>query len=109
MNEVQAAMRLLQLKNIDQNIEKRRQITLQYRELLANIPGIRIMDDMPGVKHCYPYSPIFVDKTQYSMSSDELYEKLKTNNIPDRRYFYPLISQFPNYRGLESALQGKLL
>jgi len=50
MNEVQAAMGLLQLKHIDQNIEKRRQITLRYRELLANVPGIRFMDDIPNVK-----------------------------------------------------------
>jgi dTDP-4-amino-4,6-dideoxygalactose transaminase len=108
MSEVQAAMGLLQLKHIDRNIEKRRQITILYRELLANIPGIRFMDDMPGVKHCYPYFPVFVDEALYSMSRDELYEKLKTSNILGRRYFYPLISQFPTYRGLESALPGKL-
>jgi dTDP-4-amino-4,6-dideoxygalactose transaminase len=109
MNEVQAAMGLLQLKHVDQNIEKRRQITLHYRELLANVPGIRLMNDIPGVKHCYPYFPVFIDEAEYGMSRDALYEKLKTNNIYGRRYFYPLISQFPTYRGLESALPGKLL
>jgi dTDP-4-amino-4,6-dideoxygalactose transaminase len=108
MNEVQAAMGLLQLKHIDQNIEKRRQITLRYRELLANVPGIRFMDDIPNVKHCYPYFPVFIDEAQYGTSRDDLYEKLKTHNIFGRRYFYPLISQFPTYRGLESALPGKL-
>jgi dTDP-4-amino-4,6-dideoxygalactose transaminase len=108
MNEVQAAMGLLQLKHIDQNIEKRRQITLQYRELLTNVSGIRFMNDIPGVKHCYPYFPVFIDEAQYGTSRDDLYEKLKTHNIFGRRYFYPLISQFPTYRGLESALPGKL-
>lgn len=108
MNEVQAAMGLLQLKHVDQNIEKRRQITMRYRELLSNIPGVRFMDDMPGVKHCYPYFPVFVDEAEYGMSRDALYEKLKTHDIYGRRYFYPLISQFPTYRGLESALPGKL-
>jgi dTDP-4-amino-4,6-dideoxygalactose transaminase len=108
MNEVQAAMGLLQLKHIDRNIEKRRQITMRYRELLSNIPGVRFMDDIPGVKHCYPYFPVFVDETGYGMSRDALYEKLKTHDIYGRRYFYPLISQFPTYRGLESALPGKM-
>lgn len=108
MNEVQAAMGLLQLKYINQNVEKRRLITLKYRELLANIPGIRFMKDMPGVKHCYPYFPVFVDEAEYGMSRDALYEKLKTHDIYGRRYFYPLISQFPTYRNLDSALPGKM-
>jgi dTDP-4-amino-4,6-dideoxygalactose transaminase len=108
MNEVQAAMGLLQLKHVDQNIEKRRQITLRYRELLANVPGIRFMNDIPGVKHCYPYFPVFIEEAQYGTSRDFLYEKLKASNIFGRRYFYPLISQFPTYHGLESALPGKM-
>ncbi len=108
MNEVQAAMGLLQLKHVDENIEKRRQIVQAYRENLKGIPGLRYLEDMNGVKHCYPYFPVFIDETQYSLTRDALYEKLKTNNIFGRRYFYPLISQFPTYRGLDSALPGKL-
>jgi dTDP-4-amino-4,6-dideoxygalactose transaminase len=108
MNEVQAAMGLLQLKYVDKNIEKRRQITLRYRELLSNISGISYLDDVPEVKHCYSYFPIFVNKEKYGLSRDTLYEKLKQHQIYGRRYFYPLISQFPIYRGLESALPGKL-
>jgi len=108
MSEVQAAMGLLQLKYIDENIEKRRQITLRYRELLANVHGIRFMDDIPGVKHCYPYFPVFIDEAEYGTSRDDFYEKLKANNIYGRRYFYPLISQFETYNGLDSALPGKL-
>jgi dTDP-4-amino-4,6-dideoxygalactose transaminase len=108
MNEVQAAMGLLQLKYIDENIEKRKKIVLQYRDLLKDIPGVSFMDDQPGVKHCYPYFPVFIDEQQYGMSRDALYEKLQQNNIFGRRYFYPLISQFPTYRGLESAQPGKM-
>lgn len=108
MNEVQAAMGLLQLKHIDRNIEKRRHITLQYRELLANIPGIRCLEQMPGVSHCYSYFPVFVDEAVYGISRDALYEKLKQNDIFGRRYFYPLISQFPPYANLDTAMPGKL-
>ena len=108
MSEVQAAMGLLQLKYIDSAIEQRRQITMQYRQLLGGVPGISFMGDLPGVKHCYPYFPIFIDEEKYGMSRDALYDKLKQHGINGRRYFYPLISQFPAYRGLESALPGKM-
>jgi dTDP-4-amino-4,6-dideoxygalactose transaminase len=103
MNEVQAAMGLLQLKYIDGAIEKRRQIALQYREGLKDIDGITCLDDMDGVNHCYSYFPVLIDKDKYGMTRDELYEELKKNLIYSRRYFYPLISQFPTYKGLESA------
>ncbi len=108
MNEVQAAMGLLQLRHIDGYIEKRRRIVSIYRENLSGVPGLRMLDDMPGVKHCYSYFPIFVDEKEYGMSRDALYEKLKEHNIYGRRYFYPLISQFPTYRALESAQPGRL-
>ncbi|MBP6978706.1 MAG: DegT/DnrJ/EryC1/StrS family aminotransferase [Lentimicrobiaceae bacterium] len=108
MNEVQAVMGLIQLKYIDENIEKRRRIVMRYREQLRNVPGLRFLEDMPGVRHCYSYFPVFIDEEGYGMSRDGLYDLLKQNDIHGRRYFYPLISQFPTYRGLESAQPGKL-
>lgn len=108
MNEVQAAMGLLQLKYIDKNIENRRQIVMRYREQLRNVPGLRFLEDMPGVRHCYSYFPVFIDEEGYGMSRDTLYEKLKQHDIFGRRYFHPLISQFPTYRGLESAQPGRM-
>lgn len=108
MSEVQAAMGLLQLKYVDANIQKRREITLMYRQRLAGISGIRFLTEKSGVKYCYPYFPIFVDKQQCGISRDSLYETLKEQGVFGRRYFYPLISQFPTYRGLESAELGKM-
>ena len=67
------------------------------------IGGIRFMDDMSGVRHNYSYFPVFVDAEDYGMTRDELYFKMKEQNILGRRYFYPLISEFSTYRGLESA------
>ena len=108
MNEVQAAIGLLQLKYIDGAIEKRKQITERYREGLAGISGISYIEDIQDVKQNYSYFPIMVEKEKYSKTRDKLYELLKQHNIFGRRYFYPLISQFPTYRGLESARPGKL-
>ena len=108
MNEMQAAMGLLQLKYINEAIEKRQKVTEYYREELKNIPGISFLKDIDDVTHNYAYFPIFVDKEKYGMSRDDLYNKLKENNIYGRRYFYPLISKFSTYRGLESAKKENL-
>lgn len=109
MNEFQAALGVLQLKYIDTVIASRKAIAEAYREQLQGVDGISFLDDLPGVKHCYSYFPIFVDKNEYGLSRDELYEELKQHNIFGRRYFYPLISHFPTYHSLESARPGRML
>ena len=70
MNELQAAYGLLQLKSIAECIGKRKEITQRYRERLANLPGIRTLRDMQGVKHNYAYFPILVDQAAYGISRD---------------------------------------
>ena len=103
MDELRSAYGLLTLKKVDAAIEKCRKIATQYREALNDIPGIRCMEDQNGIRHNYSYFPIFVDFEQYGMSRDELYFKMREKTILGRRYFYPLISTFSTYRGLESA------
>ncbi len=103
MDEIRSAYGLLNLKNVDSAITRRGYIANLYRKSLKNVPGIRYLEDMDGVRHNYSYFPIFVTEKEYGISRDDLYEKLKQNNVFGRRYFYPLISEFPVYRGLESA------
>ena len=103
MDEIRSAYGLLNLKYVDSAIETRRRVAEKYREGLRGVPGISYMEDMPGVRHNYSYFPIFVDAEKYGMTRDELYFRMKEQNILGRRYFYPLISEFSTYRGLESA------
>ena len=103
MDEVRAAYGLLNLKQVDDAIEKRHQVAIKYRKALRNVPGIRFFDDMPGVRHNYSYFPIFINAEQYGMTRDELYFKMRDANVLGRRYFYPLISTFSTYRSLPSA------
>lgn len=103
MDEVRSAYGLLNLKLVDAAIEARHKVADQYREALRDVPGIRVIEDIPGVRHNYSYFPIFIDVEKYGMTRDELYFKMKENNVLGRRYFYPLISEFSTYRGLESA------
>ena len=103
MDEVRSAYGLLNLKQVDAAIEYRHRTAVKYREALRGVEGISFMEDMPGVRHNYSYFPIFIDAEKYGMTRDELYFKMKGQNVLGRRYFYPLISEFSAYRGLESA------
>lgn len=103
MDEVRAAYGLLNLKQVDKAIEARQKVAIQYRKALKDIEGINYFEDMPGVRHNYSYFPIFIDAEKYGMTRDELYYKMKSNDVLGRRYFYPLISEFSTYRELESA------
>ena len=108
VDEVRAAYGILNLRQVDAAIEARHQVAVKYREALRPVEGITLMDDIPGVKHNYSYFPIFIDAEKYGMTRDELYEKMRSHNVLGRRYFYPLISTFSTYRGLESAAPKNL-
>ncbi len=103
MSEFQAALGLLQLKYIDDAIGKRKKIAEIYRSRLGNTRGIRILYNIDGIRHNYAYFPILIDHREFGKSRDEVYEEIKRHTIYTRRYFYPLISQFPIYKGLSSA------
>lgn len=107
MNELQAAVGLLQLKTIADQIEKRLRIATTYRQELAGIKGLQLMAPATLERYNYAYMPILVTD-EANCSRDELYESLKQYNIFSRRYFYPLISEFPMYRHLPSADPARL-
>ena len=108
MDEIRSAYGLLNLKQVDSAIKRRKRVAEMYKVALKDVPGIRFLNDIEGVRHNYSYFPIFITEKEYGMSRDALYAKLKENNILGRRYFYPLISNFPVYRGLESARSENL-
>ena len=101
MNEMQALMGRMLLQHIDKITEKRRQIAALYREKLRDVRGIRLTPELPkDVRYNYVYMPIEVDEKEFCMSCDKLYEELKKYNIYSRRYFYPLVCDFPCYRSI---------
>lgn len=108
MNEMQAALGLLQLKHHDENIKKRKIIADFYRKELSVIKGISVLPEPENTESNFGYFPILVNKKEYGMSRDNLYERLKQQNIYGRRYFYPLITEFSMYKGLDSAKPSNL-
>lgn len=107
MDEVRAAYGLLNLRHVDAAIEARHRVADRYREALAGVKGISMFSERPDVTYNYSYFSIFIDAS-YGMTRDELYFRMRDNNVLGRRYFYPLISHFSTYRGLPSAAPSNL-
>jgi dTDP-4-amino-4,6-dideoxygalactose transaminase len=107
MSEFNAALGVLQLQGFAQAMAKRKAIDAHYRTGLAGMEGIRCVLETGETVSNHSYFPILV-QPNYPLSRDELYEKLRSESIFARRYFYPLISDFPMYRGLPSAAPDNL-
>lgn len=107
MSEINAAFGMLQLQHIDRALARREEIDARYREQLKDVKGISCLHNAGMKTTNHSYFPILVG-SDYPLSRDALYQKLRDNNIYARRYFYPLISEFPMYRGLPSAHPNNL-
>jgi len=103
MNELQAAMGLAVLEHVEEERQKRAIIKRTYIENLKDIPGIKLMPDLPGVRSSYQYFAIRVDEEDFGRSRDDVYEELKKYNVFARKYFHPLCSNFECYKHLPSA------
>lgn len=107
MNEVQAAFGLMQLQHIDRLIARRAEIAALYHQRLGDVPGLRLMDTLAQTRPNHSYYPVFIDDS-FAASRDEVYQRLRERGVFARRYFYPLISDMPMYRGLPSAARSHL-
>jgi len=107
MNEFNAALGLLQLQHINHALLRRKHIEGQYRTALSGVTGISMLPQLLGVERNSSYFPLFIN-SDYPISRDNLYHKMRNNGIHGRRYFYPLISNMPMYRGLPSANKNNL-
>lgn len=102
MSEVNAAFGLLQLRYIDGALARRKEIDRLYRERLTGVPGLSCVELRGQSFSNHAYFPMLINEA-FALSRDGLYEYLRAQGIMVRRYFYPLISDFPMYRGLPSA------
>ena len=97
MNEFQAAMGICNLRHVESEIAKRKAVVERYLERLSGVAGIKLSEPQAGVKSNYAYFPALFDG--YKLTRDEVFEKLKTENIYARKYFYPLTNSFSCYKG----------
>lgn len=108
MDEMRSAYGLLNLKQVDNAIAARQKVAEIYKAALRPIKGIVFWDDMPKVRHNYSYFPIFINAEEYGETRDSLYFRMKEKGVLSRRYFYPLISNFPSYHGFSTAAKENL-
>ena len=99
MNEFCAAMGLCNLRHVDEEIEKRHQVSDRYRERLGGVEGIRLNVVQPDVKSNYAYFPVLFEEKQFGASRTEVFDKLAENGIGARKYFYPLTNTFDCFHG----------
>lgn len=99
MNEFQAAMGICNLRHLQENIKKRQKIVRQYFDELAEISGIILAEEDKGILPNYAYLPVRVKADLYGMNRDALVDKLASNRIYARKYFYPLTSEYACYQG----------
>lgn len=107
MSEINAAFGLLQLEHIDAALARRGEIDAHYRRRLASVSGLRCVQPCGQTKANNAYFPILVE-ADYPLGRDQLYQYMRDHAVVVRRYFYPLISDFPMYRGLPSAAAANL-
>ncbi|KGK10162.1 DegT/DnrJ/EryC1/StrS family aminotransferase [Vibrio navarrensis] len=104
LNEVQAAFGLVTLKYIDEAITKRKRIAEFYENHLASVDGIITFKQESCVEANYSYFPIIIIEDKLGISRNDLFDALKKNDILARRYFYPLITNFKEYRNFQNEL-----
>jgi len=105
MNEFQAAMGICNLRHISEEIAKRKSAVEQYRARLSGTHGIILCPEQEGVVSNYAYFPVVFDGYKYNRN--EIFEKLKANDIIARKYFYPLINGFECYKDYATAGEDK--
>jgi len=108
MNEIQAALGLLNLRHVEAERDKRRILTEAYRQLLQDVPGLTFVPVPNGVKSNYQYFPVRIDAERFGCSRDSVYDRFKQFNVFTRKYFFPLCSDYPCYRHLPSAAPDHL-
>ena len=108
LNEVQAAFGILQLKHVDRYIADRKKVADLYAKLLKDVEGISYITQEEGIDYTYAYFPILINTEKFGMNRDDVYAELQKHDIFGRRYFYPLITDFPIYRGMPSATAENL-
>ena len=97
LNEFCAIMGICNLRHVDQWIDMRRDVYLQYKALLGDVPGVRLLSEPSNVRFNYAYMPVIFEE---GMSArDRIYDGLCAEGIYPRKYFYPCINAFACYRG----------
>lgn len=103
LNEFQSAFGLLTLNQVENVISKRKKVAIIYREALGLKRGLRFIEPATDIRSNYTYFPVFIDEKEYGLSRNEVFDRLRSQDILVKKYFSPLISEMPMYSLLPTA------
>ncbi|MFN6514479.1 MAG: DegT/DnrJ/EryC1/StrS family aminotransferase [Nostoc sp. CreGUA01] len=103
MNEIQAALGLIVLEYIEEERCQRKLLVETYRQCLQNVPGVSLLQEIPGVTSSYQYFVIRINQELFGCDRDYVHNQFKQYNVFTRKYFYPLCSEYPCYKYLPSS------
>ena len=103
MTEINAALGIEMLKNIDEMVENRNKYAGLYKKLLSKLPGIKFQEPTKGARHAYKDFGITVDPKEFGVNRDVLYDALAKENVMTKKYFYPPMHKLEAYSGISSA------
>lgn len=98
MNEFQAAMGILNLQNLDNEIEKRRKLANYYIEQITDIEGIKTYNYKENINYNYAYFPVKIHKEQFGLNRNTLWSRLKQYGIFTRKLYDKLCYEYSCYR-----------
>lgn len=107
MSEFNAAVGLAQLNHFARITALRGEREKLYRDRLEPLAGLSLFEPVRQSERNYCYFPVLVGP-EFPVTRDQLHDHLRDHNIFARRYFYPLISEFPMYADLDSSTADNL-
>lgn len=102
LTNIQAAMGVAQLEQIDSFINNKRKIANKYNESLSNVDGVTVTPDKDWAFNNFWLYSILIDENKFGMNSKELYKKLNNEGIMSRPFFKP-IHTMPMYEKYNST------
>ncbi len=102
MTNIEAAIGLAQMENIDDFINKKRKIAASYSSKLSAIRGLKLPIEKSYAKNTYWMYSIVVED-EFGMSRDRLIDTLMKAGIETRPFFYPC-HRLPFYDNLKVKL-----
>ncbi len=96
MTNLQAAIGVAQMEQVNDFIEKKRKNAKIYNSFLSKIDGITLPPEADKCKNVYWMYSVLIDN-DFGLSRDEIMQKLRKKDIDTRPFFYPL-HQLPIYK-----------
>lgn len=103
LNEVQSAYGVTLLDYMDQYISQRKIAVERYRDLLGNLKGIQFLSEKENITYNYSYFPVLINSEDFGATRDDLAKYLFDCNIQTKKYFHPLITDYPEFKDFKNG------